>query len=141
MGSRPAPWCLGKSCGRRGIFRRDSGIAMTDAAIVLDHKQRARDWFESLRDRLCATFEAIETEYTSGQHSEMPPGKFVRTPTKRHSEDGSDAGGGVMSVMHGRVFEKVGVNVSTVDGRLSPEFAKTIPDPEPNQRFWATSTT
>ena len=112
---------------------------MTDAAILADRKSQARAWFESLRDRLCATFEAIETEYTSGQHSEMPPGKFVRTPTTRHNDDGSEAGGGVMSVMHGRVFEKVGVNVSTVDGRLSPDFAKTIPGAEQDPRFWASS--
>jgi coproporphyrinogen III oxidase len=56
---------------------------MTDADIVLDRKQRARDWFEALRDRLCATFEQIELEHTGGQHAELPPGKFVRTPTKR----------------------------------------------------------
>ncbi len=110
---------------------------MTD--VTAEHKQRARDWFEALRDRLCATFEAIETEYTSGQHSEMPPGHFVRTPTIRKSDDGSDAGGGVMSVMHGRVFEKVGVNTSTVNGVLSGEAAKTLGAPEDDRRFWASS--
>jgi coproporphyrinogen III oxidase len=104
-----------------------------------DHKARAQAWFESLRDRLCAEFEAIEREYTAGQHAEMPPGQFVRTPTKRASEDGSDAGGGVMSVMHGRVFEKVAVNTSTVDGVLSPEAAKTLGSPDDDRRFWASS--
>ena len=110
---------------------------MTD--VSADRKQRARDWFESLRDRLCATFEAIETEYVSGQHSELPPGRFVRTPTVRHSDDGSDAGGGIMSVMHGRVFEKAGVNTSTVNGMLSAEAAKTLGAPEDDRRFWASS--
>ena len=103
-----------------------------------DRKQRARDCFESLRDRLCATFEQIELEHT-GQLAERPPGKFVRTKTTRHDEDGAEAGGGVMSVMKGRVFEKVGVNVSTVDGKLSTEFAKTVPGAEKDPRFWATS--
>ncbi|HEX4303313.1 MAG TPA: oxygen-dependent coproporphyrinogen oxidase [Rhizomicrobium sp.] len=110
---------------------------MTD--VTTDRKERARDWFESLRDRLCTTFEAIETEYAGGQHSEMPPGEFVRTPTTRKSDDGSDAGGGVMSVMHGRVFEKVGVNTSTVNGVLSAEAAKTLGAPEDDRRFWASS--
>jgi coproporphyrinogen III oxidase len=110
---------------------------MTD--VTTDRKERARDWFESLRDRLCATFEAIETAYAGGQHSEMPPGKFVRTPTTRKSDDGSDAGGGVMNVMHGRVFEKVGVNTSTVSGVLSAEAAKTLGAPEDDRRFWASS--
>ncbi len=104
-----------------------------------DHKQRARDWFESLRDRLCAEFEQIEREYTRGQHSELPPGAFVRTPTERRNDDGSDAGGGMMSVMHGRVFEKVGVNVSTVNGTLSPEAGKTLGAPDDDRRFWASS--
>ncbi len=107
--------------------------------VSVDRKQRARAWFESLRDRLCATFETIEEDYTSGQHAELPPGKFVRTPTKRQSDDGSDAGGGVMSVMHGRVFEKVGVNVSTVNGLLSPDAAKTLGAPDDDRRFWASS--
>ncbi|HWD28023.1 MAG TPA: oxygen-dependent coproporphyrinogen oxidase [Rhizomicrobium sp.] len=104
-----------------------------------DRKARAQGWFEGLRDRLCAEFEAIEREYTAGQHSEMPPGQFVRTPTKRSNEDGSDAGGGVMSVMHGRVFEKVGVNTSTVSGLLSPEAAKTLGASGDDRRFWASS--
>jgi coproporphyrinogen III oxidase len=109
------------------------------ADVSLENKQRARDWYESLRDRLCATFERIEEEYTGGQHSEMPPGKFVRTPTTRHSDDGGDAGGGIMSVLHGRVFEKAGVNTSTVNGLLSPDAAKTLGAPDDDRRFWASS--
>jgi len=109
------------------------------ADVSPERKQRARDGFEALRDRLCATFEAIEEEYTAGQHAEMPPGKFVRTPTTRHSDDGGDAGGGIMSVMHGRVFEKAGVNTSTVNGLLSPDAAKTLGAPDDDRRFWASS--
>jgi len=90
---------------------------VTATNIDLDRKKRARECFETLRDRLCATFEAIEREH-SGPLGERAPGTFVRTPTKRLDEDGSEAGGGVMSVMKGRVFENVGVNVSTVDGKL-----------------------
>src|SRR5258707_543101 len=78
---------------------------MSSSDLDMERKARARGCFESLRDRLCSTFEAIEREHT-GQLGEREPGKFVRTPTKRLDEDGSEAGGGVMSVMKGRVFEK-----------------------------------
>jgi coproporphyrinogen III oxidase len=87
-----------------------------------DQQQAARDWFESLRDRICSAFEAIEREAGSDA-------AFVRTAWDREdsSGDAGDAGGGgVRSQMNGQVFEKVGVNVSTVGGAFSPEFAKTI---------------
>ncbi|MBW8785105.1 MAG: oxygen-dependent coproporphyrinogen oxidase [Novosphingobium sp.] len=80
---------------------------------------RARDWFESLRDRICAEFEAIEREAGS-------EAAFERTAWQRSEEGNPDPGGGVRAVMKGRVFEKVGVNVSTVRGNFSPEFAGTI---------------
>ena len=101
-----------------------------------ERKARVRAWVEELRDRICTTFEDIEREH-DGQMRHLSAGKFERTPWQRPGEDGSDAGGGVMSVMKGRVFEKVGVNVSTVYGRFSPEFAATIPGAEKDSRFWA----
>ena len=80
---------------------------------------RAREWFEDLRDRICAAFEAIEREAGSDA-------AFERTAWDRDTDDGTEGGGGVRAVMKGKVFEKVGVNVSTVGGSFAPEFAATI---------------
>ena len=79
----------------------------------------AKEWFESLRDRICAAFEAIEREAGS-------EAAFVYTAWDREEEGNADPGGGVQGVMKGKVFEKVGVNVSTVHGRFAPQFAATI---------------
>jgi coproporphyrinogen III oxidase len=106
---------------------------MARAMLPLDDQQQAaRDWFESLRDRICAAFEEIEREVGS-------KAAFVRTPWDREDESGAAGGGGVRSQMNGKVFEKVGVNVSTVGGRFSPEFAKSIFGADENDpSFFAT---
>jgi coproporphyrinogen III oxidase len=96
-----------------------------------EQQQAARTWFESLRDRICAEFEAIEREAGS-------EAAFAFTPWDRTDPNGEPGGGGVRGQMNGKVFEKVGVNVSTVGGRFSPEFAASIHGAQDDPSFFAT---
>ncbi|MGH1445472.1 MAG: oxygen-dependent coproporphyrinogen oxidase [Cognatishimia sp.] len=107
-------------------------------------KAQASAWFRTLRDQIVEAFEALESNHDTGPFSDQPAGTFDVTETKRASDDGSDAGGGLMSVMRGgRVFEKVGVNVSTVYGTLGERAQnamaarKGLPGMKDDPRFWA----
>ena len=95
-------------------------------------KQQAADWFRQLRDDICNRFEAIEGAASDTQMGDQDAGAFQRKVWDR-----PDGGGGEMSLMHGRVFEKAGVNISIVHGHFSEDFAKSIPGTDVNSAFWA----
>ena len=113
--------------------RTESDVSAFEAG-----KAVARTWFESLRDSVCAALERVE-DAAGGLaiYKGEPAGRFTRTPWTRAEVDGGEGGGGVMALMSGRVFEKVGCHTSTVHGAFPKEFAAQIPGADRDPRFWA----
>ena len=109
---------------------------MNDAREITAHQARAKAWFESLRGEICAAFEALEDDAPAALYQDKPA-RFVRTPWQRTDHTGAPGGGGVMASLRGRLFEKVGVHVSTVHGEFAPEFRNDIPGAADDPRFWA----
>src|SRR4029078_5304915 len=107
-----------------------------DMAVIEDRKARARHWFERLRDDICKTFEELEHNAPASLY-QGGAGSFVRPAWDRTDHTGKPGGGGVMSLMRGRLFEKVGVHCSTVHGEFAPELRAQIRGAADDPRFWA----
>ncbi len=106
--------------------------------MISHHQSTARAWFEALRDDICAALERVEADLpASAPFADRPAARFIRTPWSRKDHSGAEGGGGIMSMLHGRVFEKVGVHTSTVHGEFAPEFRGQIPGASEDPRFWA----
>ena len=111
---------------------------MTVDKSLEQHKTNARLWFEKLRDDLCQAFERLEAELpASAALADRPAGQFAISPWQRQDHGGGPGGGGRMSLLKGRVFEKAGIHTSTVFGEFAPEFRKQMPGAEHDPRFWA----
>jgi coproporphyrinogen III oxidase len=109
---------------------------MNQTPEIATRQTRAKAWFETLRDEICAGFEALEDEAPASLYPGAPA-RFERTPWQRTDHTGAPGGGGMMASMRGRLFEKVGVHVSTVHGEFAPEFRNDIPGAADDPRFWA----
>jgi coproporphyrinogen III oxidase len=107
-----------------------------DVSILNERKARAKAWFERLRDDICAAFERLEDEASASLYAGTA-GRFVRTPWQRTDTSGQPGGGGTMSMMHGRLFEKVGVHTVEVTGEFAPDFRAQILGASEDPRFWA----
>jgi len=111
---------------------------MSLPANIDDLKTRATAWFTELRDRILANIETIERDLPDGVPAAPGGGaRFEKTPWQRLDHSGGPGGGGEMSILHGRVFEKMGVHVSVVHGEFPAEFASQIPGTDDDPGFWA----
>ena len=116
---------------------------LPEPTLLTARKSEASAWFKQLRDRICSAFEHLENTVQNPLSTHKPAGRFQRKTWDRRTEGGegtgenNNGGGGEMSIMHGRVFEKVGVNISTVHGTFSPEFRSKIPGASGDGQFWA----
>jgi len=109
---------------------------MDASSEIESRKARAKSWFEALRNDICAAFEELEDDAPASLYPAQA-GRFVRTPWQRTEATGRPGGGGVMSMMRGRLFEKVGVHTVEVSGEISPEFRAQILGASDDPRFWA----